>query len=81
MKLAWLITVCALLLLAASPSLGGGRGYWECEGGDWRAVGHPLHSRPLRQCDVPTQPLPQTRATCLAEGGTWGPIGIFPAAV
>lgn len=75
------ISVLALLLSGASPSLGGQRSYLVCEGGDWSAVGRPSYKTPMRQCDVPIEALPDTEVACRAEGGTWGPIGIFAAAV
>jgi hypothetical protein len=76
------VRLLAGLCLAALPvaACGADLGYWACSGGQWIAVGAPTYSRPLRDCVEKPSP-PKTEARCDALGGTWKPIGIFPAPV
>lgn len=62
-------------LSQAAPALG----YWACTNGAWHAVGWPNHPKPIRSCgEMITGPATDTKETCEAAGGTWGPIGLFP---
>ena len=74
------LLVAACLIAVAPAAFGAEAGYWACARGQWVAVGQPSYQLPLRGC-VEKLTTPKTEARCDALGGTWGPIGIFPAPV
>jgi hypothetical protein len=85
----WTTLAGLALLLAAigfvSPSAAEEQppGYWSCNGTEWVAVGAPEHPLPLIQCGgtvVVGEPA-DTQERCEAQGGIWGPIGLYPEPV
>jgi hypothetical protein len=54
-------------------------GYWSCVDGSWKAIGWPNHPRPIKACgDTTVGPPTDTKERCEAQGGIWGPIGLYP---
>lgn len=53
-------------------------GYWKCENGAWVGVGAPNHPQPLKQCGTERPKPIGNEADCVARGGTWRAMGIFP---
>jgi hypothetical protein len=75
--------VAALLLAVAAPAAGAAAetpGFWSCQAGAWEAVGAPEHAAPEWDCGATGDGsgAADTEEKCLAQGGYWGPIGLFP---
>lgn len=74
------LAITAFLLLATACAPAFAAGYWTCSDGVWVAVGEPRHLKPLKACGVDLS-IPESEAACLAAGGRWAPVGIFPSPI
>lgn len=79
-RAAALFVLAVLLLGTADPARAAGVGYWQCEAGTWVQHGKPDHPMPSMPCGFKLS-VPKEEAACLARGGDWKRVGIFPAKV
>lgn len=76
------VAIVIAMTTGQAPQAAEPPGYWSCNGTEWVAVGAPEHPKPIVRCggDGSGQGA-TTEELCVAAGGIWGPVGLFPEPV